>query len=413
MAITYGLPYMGSKNSIAKNLIKQLPRAENFYDLFCGGGSMAHRAALSGKYKHIYCNDLTGAVEYVERARRGEYDNRRQWVDREYYNKNKNNDIFLTFMWSFGNNGRAYMYGAHIEPLKKRLHFAYIENDNSLLKEFYSANDIPTGHEAVYKYCLEHSAEIINSYIEWYQLKYIGKVVDISKLKQALRADDERLRNYLIEQRNKNNLKNIDVDKYLGTNGMRSHYFGRSQWEFPTRENYNKLDAIMNWPLSYDEVCGDIVRDELFKLKNLIRLKAQASGKSVNRVFDLKHIECLKRFKDIQNTGTRQWHFSRGSYDDVKIKNNSVIYCDIPYKGTAEYISGAFDYDKFYKWRQSQDNIYISEYNMPAAEFREVYNIEKTVLMSAKGNDKKAIEKLFIPRKNKLHLEEVEQLTLY
>lgn len=46
MAITYGLPYMGSKNSIAKNLIKQLPRAENFYDLFCGGGSMAHRAAM-------------------------------------------------------------------------------------------------------------------------------------------------------------------------------------------------------------------------------------------------------------------------------------------------------------------------------------------------------------------------------
>lgn len=86
---------MGSKNSIAKNLIKQLPRRENFYDLFCGGGAMAHRAALSGKYKHIYCNDLTGAVEYVERARRGEYDNRRQWVDREYFNKNKNNDIFF------------------------------------------------------------------------------------------------------------------------------------------------------------------------------------------------------------------------------------------------------------------------------------------------------------------------------
>ena len=62
MAITYGLPYMGSKNSIAKNLIKQLPRRENFYDLFCGGGAMAHRAALSGKYKHIYCNDLKSTI---------------------------------------------------------------------------------------------------------------------------------------------------------------------------------------------------------------------------------------------------------------------------------------------------------------------------------------------------------------
>lgn len=402
---------MGSKNSIAKNLIKQLPRRENFYDLFCGGGAMAHRAALSGKYKHIYCNDLTGAVEYVERARRGEYDNRREWVDREEFIKNKNNDIFLTFAWSFGNNGRNYMYGKHIEPFKKRLHFAYIENDNSLLKEFYSANDIPTGQYAVYKYCLEHSTEIINSYIEWYELKYIGKVVDISKLKEDMRADDERLRNYLIEQRNKNKLKSIDVDKYLGTKGMAGHYFGRSQWEFPTRENYNKLNAIMNWPLSYDEVCGDNIKYNM--LKNLQALNALASGKSASSVFRLQHIDHLKRFKDIQNTGTRQWHFSRGSYDDIKIKNNSVIYCDIPYKGTSEYISGAFDYDKFYKWRQTQNNIYISEYNMPAAEFKEVYNIEKTVLMSAKGNKKKAVEKLFIPRKNKLHLEEVEQLTLY
>lgn len=402
---------MGSKNSIAKNLIKQLPRRDNFYDLFCGGGAIAHRAALSGKYKHIYCNDLTGAVEYLECARRGEYDNRRQWVDREYFNKNKNNDIFLRFMWSFGNNGHRYMYGKHIEPLKKRLHFAYIENDNSLLKEFYSANDIPTGHEEVYKYCIEHSAEIINSYIEWYQLKYIGKSVDIQKLKEDMRADDERLRNYLIEQRNKNKLKNIDVDKYLGTNGMREHYFGRSRWEFPTRENYNKLNAIMNWPLSYDEVCGDNIKDNL--LKNLLRLKAQASGKRAAKVFRLEHIDRLKRFKYIQNTGTRQWHFSRGSYDDVKIKNNSVIYCDIPYKDTKEYISGAFDYDKFYKWRQTKNNIYISEYNMPAAEFREVYNIEKTVLLSSKSNSIKAVEKLFIARKNKLHLEEVEQLTLY
>ena len=191
---------------------------------------------------------------------------------------------------------------------------------------------------------------------------------------------------------------------------MRGHYFGRSQWEFPTRENYNKLNDIMNWPLSYDEVYGDNIKYDL--LKNLLKLKAQASG-NVSFLFRLQHIEHLKRVKDIQNTGTRQWHFSRGSYDDVKIKNNSVIYCDIPYRGTAEYISGAFDYDKFYKWRQTQDNIYISEYNMPAAEFREVYNIEKTVLMSAKSHSIKAVEKLFIPRKNKLHLEEVEQLTLY
>lgn len=40
-----------------------------------------------------------------------------------------------------------------------------------------------------------------------------------------MRADDERLRNYLIEQQHKNKLKNIDVDKYLGTKGMQEPLF--------------------------------------------------------------------------------------------------------------------------------------------------------------------------------------------
>lgn len=412
MAINYGLPYMGSKNKIAKNLIRNLPSRDNFYDLFCGGGAMAHRAALSGKYKHIYCNDLTGAVEYVEKARRGEYDNRHAWVGREQFYQNYKDDIFLTFAWSFGNQGENYMYGEQIEPFKKRLHFAYIENDLTYLKEFYSAPDMPKGQEALYRYCLNHSGEIIKSYVQWYALKFIGTAEDIAKLKEFSRADDERLRNYLIEQRNKNKLKNIDVDKYLGTKGMRGHYFGRSQWEFPTRENYNKLNNIMNWPLSYEETGGNKARAE--RLKGLQRLEALTSIDSAgDSLFRLQHIERLKRFKDIQNTGCAEWHFSRGSYDDVKIKSNSVIYCDIPYKNTKEYISGAFNHDKFYTWRQKQKNIYISEYNMPVADFKEFYNIEKNVLLSSSCNSKKAIEKLFIPRKNKLHFEQVEQLTLY
>ena len=37
MSKRYGLPYMGSKNQIAEWVVAQLPSAENFYDLFCGG----------------------------------------------------------------------------------------------------------------------------------------------------------------------------------------------------------------------------------------------------------------------------------------------------------------------------------------------------------------------------------------
>ena len=48
--MNYGLPYQGSKNAIAEWVIGQLPEAETFVDLFCGGCAITHAAMLSGKY---------------------------------------------------------------------------------------------------------------------------------------------------------------------------------------------------------------------------------------------------------------------------------------------------------------------------------------------------------------------------
>ena len=54
----YGIPYKGSKNSIAEWVIAELPRAETFVDLFMGGGAITHCAMLSGKYKNFIINDI-------------------------------------------------------------------------------------------------------------------------------------------------------------------------------------------------------------------------------------------------------------------------------------------------------------------------------------------------------------------
>jgi site-specific DNA-adenine methylase len=40
----YGLPYMGSKNFIAEEIINILPTAKYFVDLFGGGGALSHCA---------------------------------------------------------------------------------------------------------------------------------------------------------------------------------------------------------------------------------------------------------------------------------------------------------------------------------------------------------------------------------
>lgn len=58
--------------------------------------------------------------------------------------------------------------------------------------------------------------------------------------------------------------------------------------------------------------------------------------------------------------------FSCGSYDELEIPADAIVYCDPPYKDTAGYAVGDFDHDKFYEWCHNCPNIVlISEYNMP------------------------------------------------
>jgi hypothetical protein len=53
----------------------------------------------------------------------------------------------------------------------------------------------------------------------------------------------------------------------------------------------------------------------------------------------------------------------------VKIEPNSVIYCDIPYKGTAEY-GNSFSHIDFFNWANAQENpVFISEYKVDDTRF--------------------------------------------
>ena len=60
--MNYGLPYKGSKNSIAKAIIDALPAGDNFCDCCCGGGAILQAAVLSGKYKTVTGFDINKAI---------------------------------------------------------------------------------------------------------------------------------------------------------------------------------------------------------------------------------------------------------------------------------------------------------------------------------------------------------------
>jgi hypothetical protein len=265
----YGAPYMGSKSKIAEDILAVLPRGKRFVDLFGGGFAMTHCAMLSGKYEEFYYNELNPlVVDMIKKAIDGEYKNERRWIDRETFFNLKEKDGYIKYCWSFGNNGDGYLYAKEIEPWKKALHYARVLGDCSLLKEFGidsngSRQDI-SAHKEEYK----------EKYIKWYLKDICLSDADFNRLKKDLdkkiKDQKEELRQYLCNALKESGLTAAEVDRRLNTQ-MSRHYFGHSQWQFPTREEYNKMRAFM--PLKpYDEIYG--YQELLQSLQSLERLQS-------------------------------------------------------------------------------------------------------------------------------------------
>lgn len=126
----YGMPYKGSKSRIAEELIRQLPPAKHFYDVFGGGGAMAHCAALSGKYQIVHYNEPNPLVcRGFQMAIEGQFRNEDRWISREDFFRLKKSDPYVALCWSFGNNMIDYLYSRKIEPLKRALHHAVAWDD--------------------------------------------------------------------------------------------------------------------------------------------------------------------------------------------------------------------------------------------------------------------------------------------
>ena len=85
------------------------------------------------------------------------------------------------------------------------------------------------------------------------------------------------------------------------------------------------------------------------------------------------------------------------SYENIEIKPNSVIYCDIPYENTIEYVSGSFDHKKFYDWAcEQKELVVISSYKISDNRFQRVINFKKQSLFNVNSNILN--EGLFIPK---------------
>lgn len=127
--------------------------------------------------------------------------------------------------------------------------------------------------------------------------------------------------------------------------------------------------GIDHWPM------GDIKERRLY-YKKLVRGR-----------LDLEQLERLQRLQ--------QLNFYSKDYREIEILPNSVVYCDIPYQGTAEY-GQSFDHAAFHDWAANcSQPVYFSEYSCQDPRFELVFEIEKRSLLSATKSNKKNMERIY------------------
>ena len=97
--------------------------------------------------------------------------------------------------------------------------------------------------------------------------------------------------------------------------------------------------------------------------------------------------------------------FYCGSYEDIIVPHNSVVYCDIPYKNTTGYSVGHFNHDVFYKWAEKLVEegitVLVSEYGHNVPHGWEVLweHQSKKDIRNKEGVQESTVEVLMSPKK--------------
>lgn len=132
--MTYGMPYQGSKNAIAEDIIDFLPSGKRLVDLFGGGGAITHCASLSNKWESVLYNEINPLIyKGFKMALGGDFNNETRWISHEDFFRLRDTDPYVALCFSFGNTCRSYKYSKNIETYMKCIHYALMLNDWSLL----------------------------------------------------------------------------------------------------------------------------------------------------------------------------------------------------------------------------------------------------------------------------------------
>lgn len=202
-----------------------------------------------------------------------------------------------------------------------------------------------------------------------------------------------------------------DTDPYVAIvwsfgNNMRDYLYSREREPLKRALHYALVfdDYGPGLELGYDfsflkEIKGNQPRYRAIKTHFFSRDEDIQSFEQTEHLARLQRLEYYVHlsFSPFSCGGT-ELSYSSVDYADVAIPKDSVIYCDIPYKGTNVYNTAEeFDYERFYRWcAEQQQPVFISSYELPADQFLCVAEWEHQSTLSASAYNV-VKECLFIP----------------
>ena len=356
----FGLPYTGSKSRIAPWLMEMLPNCENFVDVFAGGCAVSHAVMLYGKAKTITMNDLQGDIpELFLDALHGDLEkyNPYKWVNRQTFFEQKENNPLIRLVYSFGNNGKNYLYSREIEEYKHAAHLVLTDDDwesfNALCPEL--AEKCKT---ALLKY------PIITE-------KYSSSI---------------DIRHSIFQKKCCEILREISGNNWYSDIIQQNPFYRASKKEWIS---HGKTGP---------KIVGSRGNQEVFSITRIEKIAHTQVA---------QHLEGIKRIQhiindDINNNDINNniiINTSSADYRLLDIPNNSVVFCDPPYKDSSiKYNNIKFNYEEFYDWcleKAKCNDVYVTEYNIDHPHFQLIGEKGRQISFNSQGSKGIKIERLY------------------
>ena len=155
-------------------------------------------------------------------------------------------------------------------------------------------------------------------------------------------------------------------------NSQKSYLYGKNIEEIKQQAHFflmaNGYDRTKN---TRQRLINEFKKNEKIKKRfDLEHLERLQHLQQLERLQCIEHLDRLERLQRIEPL--ERLEIFNQSYNEIEINtpvNETVIYCDPPYYGTAKYKEKSFCHDEFYGWvSESPYKIYVSEYQSPLFE---------------------------------------------